>query len=317
MSTRIEVVDPLPYAETASTILQASWKPPCLYYSPEYLAWQFSFPSPLPNRAVIAFLDDRAVGCVAVTSRRFVFDGAPISAYVLSFVAVDPAARGHGIAALMYSRLLDTITADTPVIAFAEPGSVGERLLLDAFGKASFQHRPLDACRAMGYVTRSVGYESAAAIITKDYDEFVSLSLVRDQSTIWNNPTAEQWEHYRTDPRSRVMMILRDPEHQPVGTAMVVAAEVLSPQGLQQVAMLENVVLPNGPAEALVAAFHLSARHCRVSSMVIAPNLSCLDTGLLKKAGTRAIGSVFNAHLFARGGNGLLANAIRTSVEVI
>ena len=155
MSTRIEIVDPLALAETASRILQASWKVPCLHYSADYLSWQFSFPSELPNRAAVASIDDRAVGCVAVTSRRFAFGGTPFAAYVLSFVAVDPIARGRSLAAQMYSSLLDTITAETPVMAFAEPDSIGEQLLLDAFAKASFQHRPLDACRGMGYVARS------------------------------------------------------------------------------------------------------------------------------------------------------------------
>src|SRR5687767_1037726 len=117
MSTRIEIVDPLAFAETASRILQASWTVPCLHYSADYLSWQFSFPGQLPNRAAVAFIDDRAVGCVAVTSRTFALGGAPFSAYVLSFVAVDPIARGRGLAAQMYSRLLDTITAETAVMA--------------------------------------------------------------------------------------------------------------------------------------------------------------------------------------------------------
>jgi hypothetical protein len=321
MSTRIEIVDPLAFAKTASGILQASWKVPCLHYSADYLSWQFSFPGQLPNRAAIASIDDRAVGCVAVTSRRFAVGGAPFSAYVLSFVAVDPVARGRGLAAQMYSKLLDIIKTETPVMAFAEPGSIGEQLLLDAFAKASFQHRPLDACRGMGYVPRQQSQStngSALAAIAQNYQEFTTvLGRVGDQSTLWNQPTAEQWEHYRTDPRSRVMMLLRDRQHHPVGTAMAVAVEVLSPQGLQRVPMLENVVLPNGPAEALVAAFHLAAQHCQVSSMVIAPNLSCLDSGLLRDARARAIGSTFNAHLFARRWDALLASAIRTSIEVI
>ena len=74
----------------------------------------------------------------------------------------------------MYSRLLDTIRADTPVVAFAEPGSVGERLLLDAFTKTSFQHRPLQPCRGMGYIPRPQGHGVDGLVVTavtENYDE--------------------------------------------------------------------------------------------------------------------------------------------------
>src|SRR6187549_26368 len=138
MTFRIEIVDPLTAAATASRILRAAWTPPCLDYSAAYLAWQFGFPGRLEPVVALAFLDGQPVGCAAATQRALVHNGRRIDAYVLSFVAVDPSARGHGLAGALYAGLLGALSPDVPVIAFAEPNSAGEHLLINAFDKASF-----------------------------------------------------------------------------------------------------------------------------------------------------------------------------------
>src|SRR5215213_651139 len=157
MAFRIEAVDPLTAAAAVSSILQSAWKPPCLNYSPAYLAWQLSFPGALQPKVVVAFEDDKEVGCACVTQRSFIVDGTQTDAYVLSFVAVVPSAQGQGLATAIYAALLKRISSEAPVIAFAEPGSSGEHVLINSFATALFERRPLQPCRAVGYLHRPSG----------------------------------------------------------------------------------------------------------------------------------------------------------------
>ena len=321
MATRIEIVDPLQYAGVASQILQAAWKPPCLRYSADYLAWQFSFPSHLPRRGAIALLDDRAVGCIGVTTRRFMCAGNLLSAYVLSFVAVDPSASRRGLAAAMYASLLDALPLEIPVLAFTEPASIGERLLLDSFARASFRHRSLQACRATGYLARQGSTPSrssgAAALEADSYKAYASAHQAPAEGNIvWTDITREDWEHYRQDPRERTMVTVRDAAGNSVGTAMFVSAEIISSQGVQRVPMLDGVDLRGPTAETLAALFGFAASRSQPGSTVVASNLSYIDAGVIRAAGARALPSSFNAHAFARGKTTIVEGADALNLEV-
>jgi GNAT acetyltransferase-like protein len=319
MRTRIEIGDPANYAAVASQILQAAWKPPCLHYSAEYLAWQFTFPSTLPKRAAIAFLEDRAVGCIAMTARRFTSAQETFAAYVLSFVAVDPSASRRGLAAAMYASLLDALPLDIPIVAFAEPASIGERLLLDSLARASFRHHPLLTCRAVGFPRPSTSATSSVVVDdTESYQEFASAARISDeQKTLWTNVTPEHWHHYRQDPRERAMVTVHDETRNPVGTAMFVNAEILSSRGLQRVPMLDSVALAEPTPNALAALFGFAAKRSLPGATVIASNLSYIDVAVVRAAGARALPSSFNAHTFVRGQKHVIETAASLNLEII
>jgi GNAT superfamily N-acetyltransferase len=320
MGTRIEVGDPVQYAGVASHILQAAWKPPCLHYPADYLAWQFSFPGDIRKSAAVAFLDDRPVGFIAVTARQFACDQARFPAYVLSFVAVDPSASRRGLGALMYAALLDALPRDIPVFAFAEAGSIGERLLLNSFARASFRHHPLRECRAVGYLPR-LGKPvavTATALETASYEEFSSGGLLPDDPNVaWTDVTREYWHHYREDPRKRAMVTVQDAAGDPLGAAMFVSAESISAQGLVKVPMLESVMLRKPTAEALAALLGFAARESLPGSTVVVSNLSHLDAGIIKAAGARSLPSLFNAHAFVRGQTHTVETSAALNLEVI
>jgi len=320
MSPRIEIGDPVQYAAVASQILRAAWKPPCLHYSSEYLAWQFSFPSDVPKHAAIAFLENRPVGCIAVTSRRFSYARESFSAYVLSFVGVDPSASRRGIAAALYESLLEALPLDVPVFAFAEPESIGERLLLSSFRRAAFRHHPLQACRAVGYLRRSTASATAGLFVqeTMTYDEFASLGRSSAaQDLIQTDITREHWHHYRDDPRGRVMVAVRNADGNLIGTAMLVAAETVSSDGVQRVPMLEGVTLSDPRPDALSALFRFAAGRSQPGAIVVASNLSYIDAAVVKAAGPRALPSSFSAHVFVRGEEHVVETAAALNLEVI
>ena len=306
MDIRIEVVDPHNCARTAADILNEAWKPPCLHYSTSYISWQFGFPAVRPVRVVMAFVDDRPVGVAAVTPRQVMYGTQTFVAYILSFVAVVPAARGSGLGAALYDRLLDTVGREVPVIAFTEADSPGEKLLRDAFARASFSHKPLGSCRSIGYVASLPGAPTGASVISTDsYDAFMSARLPPpDSSTIWNCPSIEQWQHYRSDPRGRQLLVVRNPEGSSIGSAMVVTAEISSHHGIQRVWMLESVSVGQEAPEALAAIVQFAAASDRtISPSIVASNLSYLNAGTIRKSGGRAIPAGFNAHVFTKDGH--------------
>lgn len=311
------MVDPLLAFDSAGEVLRAAWKLPSLHYSADYLRWQFTFPGEVSAKTALAFDGNGAIGCIAVTPRRFLLARAPITAYVLSFLAVDPAARGRGLAAKLYATLIDTIPHDTPVIAFAEPDGIGETLLLRSLGLASFHHKRLRPCRAAAYLPRSIpGPSLTSTTESIDFVEYSSMYLDgTDSSTLANAPTEEQWQHYLADPRGRSSIGIRDSSGKLIGTAMTVKAEIVSAEGIQRVPMLESVCLGFSSADALRAAFAEAQKKGSRNAVVIASNLSHLDENLPRSAGARAIPSIFNAHLFTRGQDVVGVSSV--NIEVI
>jgi hypothetical protein len=318
MSTRIEVVDPVPFAGIASEILQAAWKPPCLYYSADYLSWQFSFPSHLPRVGVVAFLDDRAVGCIAVTARHFVCASEKFAAYVFSFLAVHPSAGRRGLASAMYAALSDAIPVEIPMVGFAETGSPAERLMVGSLQRASFRHHPFLVSRAVGFLPRSGAPKRSSVVVeTESYTEFSSAARISDQhSTLFTDITEEHFDHYCKDPRQRTTVAVRDENGTAIGTAMIVNANILSAQGIQRVPMLENVALAEPTPDAIAALLEFAAARTLAGSTVIASNLSHVDAALVRAAGARALPSSFNPYAFVRGPKHVIETAAALNLEV-
>jgi len=311
----IRQVAPIEFSPVASRILTGAWRPPCLSYSAEYLAWQLSFPGELTPKAVAAFSGGEAVGFAAATVRRLDSGQGRFWAYVLSFVGVLPEARGAGAARGLYSVLLPLLHPH-PVVAFAEPSSAGERVLVDAFEQSGASVHQLAACRAIGFAPRA--YSGELRVV--DVPASDGLPVPRDSASqvLCNAPEDEQFAHYMQDPRGRRCVRVEDSSGDPLGWGMAAQVETLTAFAIVRVPMLESLFLSHENAEALRAFVQFASVSGAGSAPapVFASNLSFVDEPLVKAAGGRSLPSTFNAYLF--GADPLITSELRAvNLEVI
>jgi GNAT superfamily N-acetyltransferase len=312
---RVEIVRSLEFAERASRILNESWPPTALHYTPEYLAWQFGFPGASKFPGAAALDGDEPIAFAGATSRQVEFDGDLRQIAIVSFVAVRPAWRRRGIAARLYA----------PLLTFALGDSAGERTLLAAYRAAGLIVQPLGA-----YVT--YGFLSRPATVASDWEveEFEGLELPR--SVVERYPgamiraagNAEQLAHYRRDPRPRRFLTLRKRGEDAVGGAWIVQSEIVTPQGPEKAIVVDSVYLHKPEPAALVALFK-AAGECwggrsldsHKPSMIMAPNLWGLEKGILARAGVRASPTKFQAYLIAPKSDEPLFSAQGTNIEIV
>ena len=260
------------------------------------MRWQLTFPGNLPARLALASGNRKPVGCAGLTPREFFLAGRRVEGYLLSFVAVDPVSRGHGLAARLYETLLSGLPREVPIVAFSQPDSTGERVLLKAF-ESSFAHQPLRPCRAFGYAPTSGTTNEQDATHDATVAEFIDQSpLDASESVLWNAPSSSVLRHYLNDPRPRSLMVVADRQGRPAGTAMRVAVEMTTGDAVQRVPMLENVRLSDRTSDVLRSAFTAAGESA--PGAVIASNLSHIDETIVKAARARALPSLYRAHLF-------------------
>ena len=113
------------------------------------------------------------------------------------------------------------------------------------------------------------------------------------------------------------MLTVRDAAGNPVGTAMLVTAEIVSSEGVRKVPMLEGVALAEPTSDALAALFGFAAGRSLPGTTVVASNVSYIDNGIIKAAGARALPSSFNAQVFIRGQKNIVESAAALNLEVI
>ena len=316
MDVRIEIVDPTQAAPSACEILRAAWSPPSIHYSTAYLQWQLTFPGELGPRLAMAFRDGAAIGCTALTPRRFCCDGASFPGYVMSFGAVHPTMQGSGVATKLYEKVLELIPPDIPTIAFTQPESASERILLRALER-EFQHSSLRECRAVGFAFPLKSADSGNGFIAEDVsvaDFIAAFPSDRDSKVIWNAPSQEELQHYLMDPRPRSLGVVRDRRGDAIATMMRVDVEMMTSEGLQRVPMLESLSCLGIPSAAAMQAAFQFAQKERTGALVVASNLSHIDERLLRPAGARALPSIFNAHVFTRGNELLEASSVNLEV---
>ena len=113
------------------------------------------------------------------------------------------------------------------------------------------------------------------------------------------------------------MVAVRNSDGNLIGTAMLVAAETVSSDGVQRVPMLEGVTLSDPRPDALSALFRFAAGRSQPDAIVVASNLSYIDAAVVKAAGPRALPSSFGAHMFVRGQEHVVETAAALNLEVI
>src|SRR5947208_5095834 len=185
------------FTQTASDILRSAWKPPCIDYSPEYLGWQFGFPSDLPPIALAAYVEDRPVAFVAATGR--ITNAGPV--YMSSFMSMVPGTPSPVAIALVRQQQRALKQSGVPTVVFAQKGSVGEQLL--AVGQTVGLHwNPLGEFRVHAAIPRA--QPSCIDVRTVSPGEWVTIadSLPDDDllSLRFDGPTLR---HLEADPFRR------------------------------------------------------------------------------------------------------------------
>ena len=193
-------------AAEASALLRLAWKTPALHYSPEYLAWQLSFPGPWPAPGAAAFEGSTLVGFAASTHRRIQSGERSIEASLVSFVAVHPDHRNQGITGRLYAILLAALVErDSEIIMFALAESLGQRGVLSSYPKAGYTLRSLGSYPQYGCVVRRAAsdqdeVERAWEVCPKGTEaaalEDAVAECAIDRNLIWSNPSEAQIAHY-------------------------------------------------------------------------------------------------------------------------
>ena len=321
VAPRVDLVDPHRFADQASAILRESWEPPCLCYSADYLRWQFQFPGPPAATAVASYAAGEPAGFLALIPRRLRYQGIPQALHLMSFGATRPPHRGVLSVATYRALLLAVRDRALPILSFAESGSPAERMLICLAKTTGYRHQRMGRYPVHAYLPRpGAGSGGVTAEEATDLHEFLAfVARCEGSGTLWNAPDLRQLEHYRNDPRGRVLLLARRPGGTAVGAAMVVLSEAMTRQGTERVAMVDNLFLPEPSAGTLKAILDEAGRCWRdrvTSPVVTVPNPHGIDPALARSIGLRATPSCFNGHLFAPAGS-LPWDATGTTLEIV
>jgi GNAT superfamily N-acetyltransferase len=309
-------------AASASALLNEAWLAPALHYTPEYLEWQAAFPAPWPLPAAAAFDGAVLAGFAAATARRVRHGPTAVHVAVVSFVAVKPDYRNRGVAAALYSTLLEALKLlEAPILTFAVPGSAGERTLLKAYPRAGFSIQPF------GSYAGSMAIQAVApppsdwrASFTEDpnlLDQVIE-HCAKEQSVLWSAPDDAQMAHHRTDPRARKVILLEHRERGPMGAGFLVDSATKAPQGIQAVPTLESILLRKEDAAALPVLLHAAtaAAGGARNTVISVPNLLALENVPASGgAKIRRVGTGFHGYLCSR--EPRFEGARGTSLEIV
>jgi len=215
------------FADTAAGILREAWPPPALDYSPEYVRWQLGYPSASGQAPAVAAFDDTIpVGFAAVTPRGIGWGSHHWQSGIVSFVSVRPEWQKKGIAAALYSALLEKISAaGMLVVTFAAADSPGEKTLLRSYEQAGFRIHPLGRYPVYGAVIRpgelspEWSWESCRGGLSEVAPVFEN--CLQNRRVLWGTPDDAEIRHGMSHPHGRRLLVLRR-EGEPVAVAWVV-----------------------------------------------------------------------------------------------
>jgi len=326
MGVQFRLIDGAGFAAEASALLSAAWPEPALRYAPEYLAWQLSFPAPFNVPAVAAFCDSRPVGFAAMTTRRVRYRALSIDAALVSFVAVDPDYRNQGLAAGLYRTLLSEIgKLDAPVLTFAQPGTGGLRAIERAYPEAGFALEPLGSYPVYGCLARpATSVERWRPIDQTEHGPWLRRALTAcgtENGIIWSDPSDQQLEHYRRDPRRRMLLVSQEEDGGIAGAAWIVEVEYVTRAGLDRVSTIDCVWLPRDRPELLPSLAAAAARAWPQTDpsrppVVHAPSLFGFDAQALRKYGFRQVAAHFQCYAANIAGSPF-AGAAGVNIEVV
>jgi GNAT superfamily N-acetyltransferase len=321
------LVDGADFACSASELLQRVWRPPALFYSPEYVKWQLSFPGTFTPPAVAAFEGSTLAGFAASTHRRVLYAAAVYHVLVVSFVGVDPDFRNRGIASGLYAFLLSAIAErGIPVITYAQKGSAGERAIERSYPGAGFALHAIGAFPLFGCVVRSETDAQGWATASAGEESAILRTLTNSNSggndRICSEPSAAQIEHYLRDPRGRRLLVQRHGGGDVTGAAWAVRAEHTSANGTHSVAAIDGAWLAPEQACTLPG---LAAAVARLwndagSQQPVTVQASCLggvDAQAARQVGFRQIATPFQGYVAVSSTPHPLCDARGSNLEVV
>jgi len=325
MALSFELVDGAGLSADASRLLEEAWNPPAVHYTPNYLTWQLSFPSPSGLPCAAAFDGSKLVGFAGATARRLRHGAGDIYAAIVSFVAVHPDWRGQGAATGMYRILVQALAErEIPVITYAMPATAGERALLKAYPAAGFRIQPLGTYSNYAFARGGDGtdeqwrgyFSEDAAVLSSLAEELAD----EDTTGLWSGPTQPQLEHYFTDPRPRKLILVEHASTGHRGGGFVLRSELRTPDGVVTVTTLDSVWLQSAAITALPCLLRLAAAAWPHSGtappVVMCPNLSGFDPSALRSIGLRKTGGQFCGY-FCSTGRQSCPGAERTNLEIV
>ena len=310
------------FAAQASVILTAAWPAPALHYTPAYLRWQMSFPGPEPAPAVAAFVDSSPAGFAGSTHRRLRHGAEFIDVLLVSFVAVHPDFRNRGIAAGLYRTLLAAIAATRlPVITFAQPGSVGQKMIERAYPQAGFHLRPLGwypgfACAPRASHESQWVCEESTLPLDGSAVAAALDACDTDRRLMWSAPSDAQWRHYREDPRPRTLVSLHAPDGESAA-AWIVQTAYVTAQGVDPVATIDCAWLNRSRPDLLPGLASAVARLSSGAGVVNAPSLAGFDPKQLRGSGFRQVAAGFQGYCATARGADPLPPAEAVSCEIV
>lgn len=325
MSIAIRTVNGEEYAEAASVILRESWPPPSIHYTPEYMRWQLSFPSSVPAPAIVALDGDTPVGFCSVTPRRFRASTHSWDSGIVSFVAVRPGWRGRGLSLALYHELCGAIKQmGAPILTFGVEGSIGLKVLLQAYTTAGFQALPLGGypsyvCLAGANAPEPGDWVAERVSQPDALNVFGEASAGEDSRVILSYPSELQFQHYFRDPRRRDLVLLQNRSTGVRGAAWLVETEFVTANGVDHIASVDLVDIPGYDPAALPALFRAAAIWSGKPgpTLVTAPNLGGFPAQSLRQCGIRQTGKGFMGYCCGVDIPPVLGSARTANIEIV
>jgi predicted KAP-like P-loop ATPase len=327
MTPSIEYVDGAAFAPDAALLLNDCFPKPSIDYSPEYIAWQLSFPGPTPPIAAAAFCGREPVGFVGASPRRLRLGPEEADGFLASFWCVRPGRSDATGTILLLDSLLERLwERNAPVLAFGFPQGVGERLFPTCFRRAGFLHVNLAPLPGFGFRADTSGqlqsdWRVALPSFPALLPELVAQSATADTSIVHICPSPAQLAHYASDPRSRRLVVATNRKTGERAAAWAVRTVVRTASGLLRVPSLDSVLAQRRSAGPLPALLLATSRLWPPSpdqpATVNAPSLAGFDANALRALGIRQCGGGFLAHLFLPPSLAHWRQATATAAEVV
>ena len=327
MTLRLEQVDGPSFALEASSILQEAWAhQPSIEYSPDYVAWQLSFPGSIAPVAVAAFDGTEPVGFAAATVRRLRLGSNETDGFVTSFWSMRPGRGGPAGPILLLENLLRQLRCfDVPVLTFGLHNGRGERLFPRSYVRAGFVETSLGNLPTYAFLVRSQPTASDWNVTKADSSaaltDLVSECASRDPGLVYISPDSAQLGHYAKDPRSRHLLVATDSRTGSRAAAWAIRAGFRTAEGVSHAPSLENVILDRSRSDALpallTAASEVGTTGAAQPVVVNAPSLSGFDAKALRSLGIRQTSNGFHGHLYLPPSHTEWQSATGTASEII
>lgn len=281
----------------AAELLNRAWPRPAMEYSEAYIDWQMNFPG--AGRIMGIRSGGALVAMGADTPRRMSLGTEVLQVRIVSFIAVDPAWRGQGLAEEVYRGLLEGI--QEPVLTFAMEASAGQRLIEKMYPKMGFQLQRVASCPVMGKLPQ--GAQSEWEVKERELGLWVEAGA---KDVLMAAPNEVEQEHWMRDPRRCCLMRLKNRRTGEEAAAAVAVSRVLQASGeVTESVTVEWVAAEHGALEGLGALADWAAHWYGKPGAVKAANLSCWSREELRLQGWRQISGGFSVWVAAPKGLGL------------